>query len=505
MGTVLHTFYHYSSSIHASTCSCDPAKNHRRTLGLHALLTYVVLVPRAPGFKALPPVAQADVRRRLHRCGLAASLDRTLRLVYSAEDTGQSGAASDLQRLEQPVAELLGLHVVPIFAPCATAKRSSNEAGSSKSATNGAHGRDSPAAGLGLLLTLSKRAAKLGPEVENAAGSAADACAQLHGNRKERMWTPQQRRALMDSTTDTVVALAAAVQDVEGQVEGQVQQRAEAVRQGTAGGGGDAMLQLDAMCTDELHETLALAARAVSTLAAPLAAGLAAEVAAAAVEAGGPGSPLSAVHLRAVGAVCGVLGCAARWWGCPQLLPPAQLLACQPHRLLAAACALAAVLEPALSEDTAWVKKVLCERMARLVVAMASHGTLSGRVRGWLAPPPPAAGPSGGEGGGGAAHTQQDVCAGCLAEPLYFAMRHGVSLVPLYAPGIIALLCIAAGVYRFCLFEAAPEDFSCAGLEEQPDGGFMRYAMVLAGLVDPSLADKVYLVHRDGYAIRTST
>ncbi len=66
----------------------------------------------------------------------------------------------------------------------------------------------------------------------------------------------------------------------------------------------------------------------------------------------------AAVQERGPG-LCEVLGglaigkllqCMVGWWHYPPLLPPAQLLACQPHRLLAGACALAAAL-PATEPD----------------------------------------------------------------------------------------------------------------------------------------------------------
>ncbi len=40
------------------------------------------------GVKKLPAAARADVVRRMRRCGLAASLDHALRLLFSAQDAG---------------------------------------------------------------------------------------------------------------------------------------------------------------------------------------------------------------------------------------------------------------------------------------------------------------------------------------------------------------------------------------------------------------------------------
>ncbi len=72
-----------------------------------------------------------------------------------------------------------------------------------------------------------------------------------------------------------------------------------------------------------------------------------------------------------------------------RLLPPAQLLACQPHRLLAAACALAEAL-PDEPKRLGTHKQRLLARVASGAVILQFHGALSDRVRGWLAAPPAA-------------------------------------------------------------------------------------------------------------------
>ncbi len=124
-----------------------------------------------------------------------------------------------------------------------------------------------------------------------------------------------------------------------------------------------------------VQEALALAARCTSRLAALLAWELAADVAAAAGKAAALGRSAQLTFLQQIGlqAVCDVLGCTLQWWRHP-LLPPAQLLACQPHRLLAAACTLAAGLPETW---TLGKREHLCVRVPSVLAAMAAQGACS--------------------------------------------------------------------------------------------------------------------------------
>ncbi len=191
-------------------------------------------------------------------------------------------------------------------------------------------------------------------------------------------------------------------------------------------------------CQGEAHEALALAVRAASNLAAPLAWQLAADARTAANSGVRQDRKVVSEVLRAVGDLLFLMaGCCRH----PAPLHPAQLLACQPHRLLAAACALAAAAlrdQEEQDEGPRQGKSRLCTGISCLLLALSSHEVLSGRVRGWLAPPPPPATTA-------ATAATADACAaGCLAACVQSAMQLALSLVPVHAAHATALLRMAA-------------------------------------------------------------
>ncbi len=307
---------------------------------------------------------------------------------------------------------------------------------------------------LGLLLTLSKRAGMLTRALEAAAGAGAGAGAggqaasqsvgqglQLVELAKHGLWS------LLYALMKAQGAMRARMEAAAGTAEELNCRRAgEATDEGAVWAPG-------AACVDEAHEAVALAARAVCSLAAPLAWRVAADVAAGAVG-DSPEVPVDAAAGAAdgsgvldtegvllAGGMQELLQSAVQWWRPPLLLPPAQLLACQPQRLLAAACALAGVLP----EGHKARRQQLVLWAIQLTVAMAAHKTLSGRVRSWSAGPQLAAqgcvteGPEGG--------SPADTCAGagCLVAPVQFAVQHAMNFAPRRAAQAIALLKIAAG------------------------------------------------------------
>ncbi len=458
-----------------------------------------------PGFETLSASAQADVRRRLFRCGLAASLDHTLRLLYSAQDSGLTNIAQPLQPATKSMVWVFPLNLAPLLPPpppvaaaAAEVAASGKETGSSGAAVKSNSGAGTGGVGsadqIGLLYTLSKRATMLTRALEAGAAAAAETGGE------------QGRRQAMEHAVEVVYLLSVAMRAVEDELGWRIQAaRAAAADAGDGGVAGASAWQTDAACVDEAHEALALAARAASKLAAPLAWQLAvdraaaAASAAAAAAAGGrarrlPGKRATpAVVQNEVTGVCNrlggtalswVLSCMYGWCRPPLLLPSAQLLACQPHRLLAAACALEAAL-PATAPDQQELGVAICA----LVPVLSSHKTLSGRVRTWLAPrPPPAASCStSSTSGSDACGTDGDPHAGCLEAPVKSVIRHTHSRAPTVALRAEALLRIAAG-------QIAPKAGvpCCEGGRDatgEADGGFQQCAAAMVEVVEDTLAD----------------
>ncbi len=522
-----------------------------------------VSVPCPPGTSTLSAAAFRDVRCRMFRCGLAASLDHALRLAYSAEDGAQAEVASRLRTVTRLAGLIVYLRLAPLFPPEATADAGScgdggrdgeggrgglcaggggtreatgnegsggggggiGEAGRSRGGAEaaasgggsggpsagggqagasgimqqaGGGGSSSGAAGaqadagnqLGLLFTLSKRAAVMARALE-AGAEAQGVDGQGQGDEERR------QLGLMDVAP--VVLEAVHVSLWEAEVE--VRRRSQAARGKGAEVGGDAFGATcqapGAVCVDEAHEALALAARAGSTLAAAYAWQLAADVVGG-TTAAAAGPALKLTQRQAIGghAVLGVLESLSRVCGPPTLLPLAQLLACQPHRLLAAACAL-----PAESESQ---RQTIGGMIAKRVIALSSHKALSGWVRGWLAAPPSAAAAAAaavgtsshisGSGSGRGSDTRSssndsDVYAGCLAAPVRWALQSAVGGP--YTAEAQALLKLAAGEVV-----GPKEDTPCCpgggdGAVGEADGGFQQYAAAVheiaqKGVDDPS-------------------
>ncbi len=387
----------------------------------------------------------------MRRCRLAASLDHTLRLAFSAqvlEGSGQAAMAKDLGDAIAPALDAIDAGLVPLLAPVGGQE------------AEGTDGGEAAGDQLGLLLTLSKRAAISARALEGEGDGAAGA---------QQQW--------VDRATEVLALLAAAaasvVEGVRDRVAAVAARRAVAVTGSCAGDASDPAGG-EVMCVDEAHEALALATREISSLATALAWRLAADVGTAA--AGAP-AVRGAIRLPAVLQVlCGALACAVQWWRHPPLLLPAQLLACQPHRLLAAACALAAAL-PVKPKKLGKHKQRLCALVASAVAVLSSRGTLSGRARGWLAAPPAATAAGSGDpvvvvvGGGGDGSSSEDVvgsCAGCLAAPLLALVRQVSGTAPSYAAHTVALLRLAGG---------GEGSGAAAG---EADGGFQRFAQEVA-------------------------
>ncbi len=467
------------------------------------------------GFDSLPAAAQTDVRRRLFRCGLAASLDHALRLTFSAQEGQGSGSSTSskcgsvadaMANVPAFAAQLLGmpprapmLATAPPGAGSSSSTSDGSSGGGGGGTVSGTAGGDGEECGhqLGIVLTLSKRAATMSRALEAVlwpAGAMRNDGG-VQGADSGRVQAQQQRKQqqeeVMQGAWRTFLDTGLALQAIEGEV---VQERGKAGVQvpttagaGSGRGAGDhgAAWGMDVACDDEAQEAFALAARAHLSLAAPLVWRMAGDVAAAAATGGLQGNLVKEVEI-----VHALLTSVVRWCRNPVLLPPAQLLACQPHRLLAAACALAVAL-PAGVE----VKVKLGAVVTGLAVLLASHVALSGHVRGWLTPQPRAGdadasagsrrggGNRSGDGGcsgGGGGGLEYDACAGCLVAPLQMAVQHTVAMLPMAVQGT-ALMQIAAG-------QVAPkEGVRCwkggRVVTGEADGGFQQFAEAMGGFV----------------------
>ncbi len=268
---------------------------------------------------------------------------------------------------------------------------------------------------LGLILTLSKRAALLARALDAVQQGQAGAQAEA------------QRDLLLPGAEGVLAALFMLLQGLDDAVR----QRLAAAAAMVAGGTGQVYWADDgAALGGEAHEVLALAGRA--------ACGLAAVVAweVARMETGGrrppdrlvPGS-VSLLSVELVGATF------QGWCRAPQLLPPAQLLACQPHRLLAALSVLQTALGPREKEKKADLGSFVVSALALL----GANEATSGRVRAWVAPLPPPVATAAAAGG------QEDPCAGCLAAPLAASFDHIRAAARLYAPYLLGMMEVAAG------------------------------------------------------------
>ncbi len=429
------------------------------------------------------------MRRRMSRCGLAASMDHTLRLTYSAQDAGDAEVATFLGRTRTAWSWALDARLLSLIPPTDGQGSGASQAEGGGSTDGG--GRGEGQAQLGVLLTLSKRAAMLTRALEAVCGSGAAGT----GERAPGQGAEQRRRQILDWAADLLALLVGSAHSMEGSVRERVEaagRKAAAVS--GVGGSSDAVWREEGVCLDEVQEALAQAARAASNLAAPLAFELAVDIGTAAREAAARGRVVQWSSAQELGphATCELLGCTLQWWRY-SLLPPAQLMACQPHRLLAAACALTAALpglQVSASQELESKRQRLFVLVPDLLAVMSAHETLSGRVREWLAPPP-AAGSSRASGGGGGSSgsaAEPEACAGCLEAPVRSVTKRALKAAPQDAVLALALLKIAAGQGNgtagwmgadggFRQFAAAVKDFVLEGLDNSSRGSIADVPM----------------------------
>ncbi len=375
-----------------------------------------------------------------------------------------------LEALLLVVTTLTQCGVVPPLAAPQDVPRAQGPGGAGASSSSGSGSASSPQGDavrggaddgdgevLGLILTLSKRAALLARALDAVQQGQAGAQAEA------------QRDLLLPGAEGVLAALFMLLQGLDDAVR----QRLAAAAAMVAGGTGQVYWADDgAALGGEAHEVLALAGRA--------ACGLAAVVAweVARMETGGRQPPagrmpggitlLSIVHVGAT---------FRGWCRAPQLLPPAQLLACQPHRLLAGASVLQAALGPREKEK----KAQLGSLVVSLLALLGADKDTSGHVRAWLAPPPTAA---------AAVAEQEDPCAGCLAAPLAASFDHVHEVARFHAPYLLGMMEVAA-----------------AGGAAAADAAFQQFTSDIQQTVNkgewPDLADMLRCSLPDGTPLMT--
>ncbi|KXZ53356.1 hypothetical protein GPECTOR_7g1252 [Gonium pectorale] len=357
----------------------------------------VLLKHPAVGLHSLSDASRAELSGRLQRAGLEDSLDRALRLAFTALDHEAAAAAAptgsgDLTAASARACTLIPYYVgrvlrtglLPVLPPSAGG-------GAATTAAEGhQRGRQTFAGAAGVLVTAVKRAcalttllAKLGasaaathdpaPELVNA-GVQVLYCV-LWGARTLRLQLREQAAGQM------AAASSAPPEPAGGRDEG--------LAAGQEPGRG----------------LLALALRSACGLTAQLAATIAARICRPIGAAGGgtdASSNLGALDLGfAAGcvAIClDQLAATGRSNAIGGLLTTQELLACQPHRLLAAATVLLCAAPPPtpgqplrLNAEVQGNKHALAQGLAAALVTLAARPELSNWVQAWLEAPQPLA------------------------------------------------------------------------------------------------------------------
>ncbi|KXZ56216.1 hypothetical protein GPECTOR_1g188 [Gonium pectorale] len=361
--------------------------------------------PQRGAVTLMGDAAHADLCARLHRAGLGASLDRALRLTFTLTDRGEAPQAAEWERVAAAVyltaapatvALLLRRRTlrIPILGPAAAAAA--------------VHPGDAS----GVLVTAAKRAANLALQLKDLAEAGGAGV----GASLVKLLRP------CSAVLEILLAGASTLQDGD---------ESEDITVGTS---------IDDARAAEL---LALSLSSACSLATQLAAGLATQLAAGLSAAESPpgeraGMPFSDIEeavvstARAAGQLA-VACCPDRGSG----LTEAQLLACQPHRLLAAAAALVCAIH-SVKEVGDHEAAMLAGALTQTFIALATRPGLSARVRIWAAPPgkelPPAA----------AAAAADPAERGCLERPLRAAAEAAMlERTPPLGGSVLALLGVA--------------------------------------------------------------
>ncbi|KAG2447655.1 hypothetical protein HYH02_007571 [Chlamydomonas schloesseri] len=451
------------------------AHPNSRWRGLAQLMGAVLSTIAAAGVDVgrMSAALRAQVVAALWRCGAALSLDRVLRLslgaaAAAAASAGGGGAGgadyglSPTGGVPSPrlvmlvVLPLMDGQLLPLLAPranAAAAAAAATAAGAGATATRSSAEKSSVGGGsatarLGLLVTTAKHAAALARQLQPPAAGGGPA------GPSPAAASPDQALVHMATLTLLVISggLAAFRWDLQQQLTAAGTAAALQARHLTDAAAFRAatIRAVAAYISSEAAEAVAFALRAAATLAAELAEALvrAAPAPAASAGAGGGGggaagtgtgtvdvvSPMGQTAGEAVGNLL------VEWGRCgmfPLNLGSAQLLACQPPRLLAAAAALLAAAEAGADARSNSLqlqrgRKALAQGLVEACVAGGNHVELGPLMHTWLAPPP-----SGSSGSSGSS-------VGCLRAPLQAALPALVKVLPHYGACVVALLREAA-------------------------------------------------------------
>ncbi|PNH02019.1 hypothetical protein TSOC_012031, partial [Tetrabaena socialis] len=355
-------------------------------------------LPSLAGLASVSPAAQLDGRARLAAAGTLRTLDAALR--RTAADATHAAPAADAG------ADCHDLHVTTVHFVSTLLRHSEAlpilpaPATSGSRQQQGQQGRGHEGDQLGVLVTAGKWARLLAVGWE----------APPEG--------PTRPAAALKTSAVVMVALGGIMKNA---AVGLRPRLAEAALASGAAAQGSKRFGSADRCVSVEHEAFALAARSLCLLAAPLA--LCAARGGASV-----GLNPEQLDLLITGAP-GAVWALAAWAGpgAELLLPAGQVLAAQPHRLLAAAAQ--------LLRRTPQPLPSLAGGLVPALVSLAAHEQLSSRLRGWLAPPPPQAG--GRDRGGGE--------LGCLREAVQGAVPRLLQIDRHWCGMVLALLKLAAG------------------------------------------------------------
>ncbi|KXZ53741.1 hypothetical protein GPECTOR_6g658 [Gonium pectorale] len=436
------------------------AENGCQTRNIAAVLDFMrsLMEDRHRGVAKLPAHLRADCASRLARTGLATSLDHVMRLGFAAEDRIGVPVPDTLSIAPRRVAALVHMGKVmdvlcPVpegssqLMPLSAGSRGRGQHAAAGSASSGVSGGDGSCnvdlpGLLGLLVTASKRAGLLATRLEVAlptdvAPCEEEAFKELIASSSLLLWILVYATAALEKHVllhvllarhETVDAAAAAVKAAQLSAAAAVAPAA-----GTAAVG----------CVSEAHEVLALASRATCTLAAPLAFLVARRREALLRTEWENG--LCMTLLVQLEMILGHMLC--RWRPPHALLPAAQLLACQPHRLIASVCAMLRA-----TADFGQADRDLAVGLVSALVALAARDGVSDYAKEWLSPaveqPEPAS--SSAAGSATAAEAASSATAdlaqplrGCLVKPLLAVVPRLVELSPTCGGYVLLLLKLA--------------------------------------------------------------
>ncbi|KXZ41404.1 hypothetical protein GPECTOR_488g434 [Gonium pectorale] len=368
---------------HQGMQEAGPALGLNAVGGLARLLEATAKLAAHPqrGPAALSESARGTLSPELQRAGLGASMDRALRLAFTLLDRAtasdaaewERSAAKEAREMTGKVAAILERRLLPVLQ--------------TQQGAAAVKGGDAS----GVLVTAAKRAAALARQLEELPEGTA-------------------RESVSRVVVPAVVVLAVVMSGVSTlREEMRTWQQTPAAGGGggggsvggaPGGGGGDAAAAEDAPAARAAAEQAAAAAASeLLALSMRSACHLATQLAAAAARLHPQGNGVSAASAVILTEAAARTAFTIRELAdsCPGSGPglnEAQLIACQPHRLLAAAAAFVSAITPVPAIGDAQAR-MLAGSLTRALLALKTSPGISSRVRAWLMPQgtalPPAA------------------------------------------------------------------------------------------------------------------